>query len=58
VVTAAYAIGSLLWIVAASTPEGGWGDTLFGVVATVLVVAGTAHALLLRRRVHRRPDRW
>jgi Helix-hairpin-helix motif len=55
VVTAVYAIGSLLWIVAASTPEGGWGDTLFGIVALVLIVAGTPHAFLLRRRVFAPP---
>jgi hypothetical protein len=51
VVTAAYAIGSLLWIVGASLPEGGWADTLFGIVALVLIVAGTTHAFLLRGRV-------
>ena len=55
VVTGVYAIGSLLWIVAVSTPEGGWGDTLFGIVALVLIGAGTAHAFLLRRRVFAPP---
>jgi len=55
VVTAVYAVGSVLWIVAVSTPEGSWGDTLFGIVASVLVVAGTSHAFLLRDRVFARP---
>ena len=55
VVTAAYAIGSLLWIVGASLPEGGWGDTMFGILFPVLMVTGTAHAFLLRRRVFAPP---
>jgi Helix-hairpin-helix motif len=54
-VTAAYAIGSLLWIVAASLPEGDWGDTLLSIVAPVLIAVGTAHAFLLRRRVFAPP---
>jgi Helix-hairpin-helix motif len=50
-VTAAYAIGSLLWIVAASLPEADWSDTLFVIVALMLPAVGTTHAFLLRRRV-------
>jgi Helix-hairpin-helix motif len=50
-VTAAYAVGSLLWIVGVSTPAGSWGDTMFGILFPVLMVTGTAHAFLLRRRV-------
>jgi hypothetical protein len=55
VVTAVYAIGSLLWIIGVSLPEGGWGDTLFGIVALVLVAVGTPHAFLLRGRVFAPP---
>jgi hypothetical protein len=51
VVTAPYAIGSLLWIVAVSTPEGGWGDALLVIVALVLVAVATPHAFLIRGRV-------
>jgi cytochrome c biogenesis factor len=65
-VTAAYAIGSALVIVGAFSPEGGWGDAPIGTVGLVLMVAGTAHAFLLRGRVFappptgttRKPPRW
>ena len=50
-VTAAYAIGSLGWLVGVATPEGGWGDLLFGIVVIALMVVGTAHAFVLRGRV-------
>jgi hypothetical protein len=50
-VTAVYAIGSALVIVGAFGPEGGRGETLVGTVGLVLMVAGTTHAFLLRRRV-------
>jgi Protein of unknown function (DUF2510)/Helix-hairpin-helix motif len=50
-VTTAYAIGSLGWLVGVATPEGGWGDLLFGIVVIALVVVGTTHALVLRGRV-------
>ena len=55
VVTAVYAIGSLLLIVGAFLPEGGWGDALFGTLVLVLMTAGTTHALLLRGRVFAPP---
>jgi Protein of unknown function (DUF3592) len=51
VVTAGYAIGSTLVIVGTFGPEGNWGETLVGTVILVLMVAGTAHAFLLRGRV-------
>lgn len=51
VVTAVYAVGSLLVIVGAFLPEGGWGDALFGTLGLVLIVVGTTHAFLLRGRV-------
>jgi Protein of unknown function (DUF3592) len=51
VVTAAYAIGSALLIVGAFSPQGGWGEVLVATVGLVLMVAGTAHAFLLRGRV-------
>jgi hypothetical protein len=35
----------------AFAPEGGWGDAPFRTVILALVVAGTAHAFLLRGRV-------
>jgi hypothetical protein len=54
-VTAAYAIGSLLWIVSVSIPEGSLADTMFGISALALIVAGTPHAFLLRRRVFAPP---
>jgi cytochrome c biogenesis factor len=50
-VTAVYAIGSALVIVWALRPEGGQGDALFATVGLLLMVAGTTHAFLLRRRV-------
>lgn len=50
-VTAAYAIGSALLIVGAFTPEGGRGEALVGPVLLLLMVGGTTHAFLLRRRV-------
>src|SRR6266536_3732553 len=37
-VTAAYAIGSVGWLVGAATPAGGWGDALFGTAAFALMV--------------------
>ena len=53
-VTAAYALGSVLVIAGASTPEGSWGDALV-LAAPVLMIAGTTHALVLRRRVFAPP---
>jgi Protein of unknown function (DUF3592) len=50
-VTAVYATGSALLVVGAFSPEGGGGDALFGPVLLLLMVAGTTHAFLLRRRV-------
>jgi Helix-hairpin-helix motif len=55
VVTAVYAVGSLLVIVGAFLPEGGWGDALFGTLGLVLITAGTTHAFLLRGRVFAPP---
>jgi hypothetical protein len=49
-VAAAYAAGSLLVIAGVSLSEGSWGGALV-LVAPVLMVAGTTHALVLRRRV-------
>jgi hypothetical protein len=51
VATAVYALGSALLILGAFGPQGGWGDTLAGTVILLLMVAGTAHAFLLRGRV-------
>ena len=53
-VTAVYALGSALLIVGAFGPQGGWGETLVGTVILLLMVAGTAHAFLLRGRVFAR----
>jgi hypothetical protein len=51
VVTAGYAIGSALLIVAVSAPEGSWGEALSVWVGLLLMAGGTTHAFLLRRRV-------
>jgi hypothetical protein len=55
VVTAVYAAGSLLLILGAFLPEGGWGDVVFGTLGLVLMTAGTTHAFLLRGRVFAPP---
>ena len=55
-VTAAYAIGSVGWLVGAATPVGGWGDALFGTAAFTLMVVGTTHAFVLRGRVFAPPS--
>jgi len=55
-VTAAYAIGSVGWLVGAATPVGGWGDVLFGTAAFALMVVGTTHAFVLRGRVFSPPS--
>jgi hypothetical protein len=54
-VTAVYAMGSLLVIVGAFVPEGGWSDAVFGTLTLVVPTAGTVHAFLLRRRVFAPP---
>jgi cytochrome c biogenesis factor len=64
--TAVYALGSALLILGAFGPQGGWGDTLAGTVILLLMVAGTAHAFLIRGRVFApspmgttmKPPRW
>jgi hypothetical protein len=50
-VTAAYAVGVVALFVFSDAPNGSWGDAVFGTVLVALMLGGTTHALVLRRRV-------
>ena len=54
-ITAAYAIGVVALFVFSASREGSWGDAVFGTVLVALMIVGTAHAFVLRRRVFAPP---